>query len=1410
MQRFFTLYIYLFLTFLPLTSLSQSWNKVSTIPLPYGSNYWLDVYFLPSNPNYGWICGFRGQVIRTTDRGKTWSGSVVQNADQLESIHFSSLTVGYTSGMDGIFKTVNSGASWFEITPPGALQVWGNFFLDDNNGVTVGEGCNGMQKFWRTTNGGANWTLYTDSVPNTGMSDVMLYPGGLGFATSSGKIWITTDGGSTWQVHATSGPNIWQEEITNIGASFLVPFGGTSCSGNGNGGGMIFSTNDGTNWKSYTTGIPMFGAFLIDPNTGWVCGYNREVYFTSDAGQTWIKRNCGIDRGNLDDIWFITPAEGWVVGEGVYYLGPDRQDITKLNMVYGDVCIPGAKYDTLWVKNHSFNNAVMVSTSLFGTNYEDFSVIFPPGSIALPACDSQMIIVRFNPKLAGDGKNAKLGVNVLSGSNFTVDLLGNAKEMTGVPEDTLVEMNPAFCGMKTVDSLKWVSASPDNNIISIQKTDGNYEIVSESPPPINIYTSGIYTNFSAMPSDTGWFTSRFKFTLSPCSKDTFITVRAYGISPIITADDRLNFNLNCKLTGLDTIPIFNTGNSELIISEYKFNGANSAFSYIGWTSGRIFPLTIKPLEGDSLIIKFTPPISGNHSAVMSLTNNDSTTARGRKNPYYLSFSGIVTSTDIIPKDTVFELGDICLGDSIVFNMPLKNRGDLTATLQNPVINNKNYKISIQGKTFPLQMKSNDSVMSKITFTPDSARQYHDTILITSLPCNEVLRIVVNANCIDSYITINPDSISGVIQTGLPLRKTVTVHAFGNIPMSISEIRLVPSQTDWSITVSPSLPYNINGGDSIEFKIDFTSTKDTLLVTNLVCTLESQCPMQEGIPVELLSHSIWLLTSADFVGFGYKRCIEEIVYDTLTITNGGSIDDTLTRLEIQPSNSPFSILNIPSIPHIISAGTSEDYIVAYNASGEGIFLGNLVVDSKNLKGLTINLPVSGEFRKVNSSPSVTSFDFDDVEPCQDTIVKTFYFKNTGTLSDSLIIGRKNNINGFDIFPQNSFVVTPGDSVLISVFLYPPAFNNTGNYIEQFKLTSSVCGNIYTVDVRVNIISPKLTIEPRSLEFDNIWIGDSMTKTINIKNETSYNRTIDSIAIVPASTQFTFKAQFPVTFVPDAELNIPVTFNSRQEGIEQKRFRVIEESYCIDTSYVDLSASVPKEIYYTTVKIGNYRVYQMDSLMIETELLDAVPRVKPDGLNFSIAFDKRLFYPLNVFVKSGNSKQQVNFTYLGDTIVVSLNKQYSEMLLQDTGKIFFIQGLILTSYPDSTGLVISKFNPVTSKIVNVTTIDGSIKVLGVCPAIGKLVLEFANNLNMALGEIVINSDRLKIEVLIPDEQNLNSEIWDLMGNRVRSEQIKISNTTRDFSLDLSGLSDGAYILTFNSDKFYSARYKFIIYR
>lgn len=317
--------IYLILLFV-ITNLSaySQWQSID-LPFGYENDYWLEIYFLPNNPDYGWVCGFGGNVLRTTDGGNTWKGTNINNADQLENIFFVNERVGFTISvgdqMDGsrIFKSTDGGVSWRDISPSNNLDLWGCYFLDENYGVMLGGNCVGFQGFIRTTDGGNSWAMTRYSVDNTRLADLILYPDNTGYAVSSGKLWFTNNKGKDWKVIANTGPEDWHEELCKFKNSFLVP-ADLTCNGSQNGGSVRFSIDGGKNWRIKELPQAMYGAFLISENEGWVCGLNQEIYQTKDAGLTWTLRNCGIESANLDDFYFFNDSTGFVVGNGIYKL----------------------------------------------------------------------------------------------------------------------------------------------------------------------------------------------------------------------------------------------------------------------------------------------------------------------------------------------------------------------------------------------------------------------------------------------------------------------------------------------------------------------------------------------------------------------------------------------------------------------------------------------------------------------------------------------------------------------------------------------------------------------------------------------------------------------------------------------------------------------------------------------------------------------------------------------------------------------------------------------------------------------------------------------------------------------------------------------------------------------------------
>lgn len=338
------LYIIVFL--IPILAQSQwlnKWEKVN-IKGRYSQMSYLDVFFLPSDRNLGWICGESSQVSFTKDGGDNWETVNVDsnNSLHLESIHFTSPNIGYTSGLNNddakagvIYKSIDSGRTWVDISPRIGkyYSIWGCYFYDDMNGVAAANSGSCYKNiFFKTTNGGQSWTFKEYIVRGgTKVSDVHIDgTTGYGQAISSGYVWETKDYGSNWDIDFTTGPIDWAEELSYKDSSFIIPIS-QSCEGDYFGyGGMLFTTDKGNsfNRKYLSNKLNMFGSFLVNKTTGWVCGYEKSVYFTCDAGYVWENLNCGIE-GDLDDIFFIDDTTGWVVGDNVYR----TRNVTEVNKV---------------------------------------------------------------------------------------------------------------------------------------------------------------------------------------------------------------------------------------------------------------------------------------------------------------------------------------------------------------------------------------------------------------------------------------------------------------------------------------------------------------------------------------------------------------------------------------------------------------------------------------------------------------------------------------------------------------------------------------------------------------------------------------------------------------------------------------------------------------------------------------------------------------------------------------------------------------------------------------------------------------------------------------------------------------------------------------------------------------------
>jgi photosystem II stability/assembly factor-like uncharacterized protein len=113
----------------------------------------------------------------------------------------------WVSGQGGVFRTVDGGRSWRDVTPPGARER--DFrdveVLDATDGGTAALAmvAGTLAEVWRTTDGGSTWTCVLADPRTAAFFDAMAFDGPFGALFADpldgvGQLWTTRDSGASW------------------------------------------------------------------------------------------------------------------------------------------------------------------------------------------------------------------------------------------------------------------------------------------------------------------------------------------------------------------------------------------------------------------------------------------------------------------------------------------------------------------------------------------------------------------------------------------------------------------------------------------------------------------------------------------------------------------------------------------------------------------------------------------------------------------------------------------------------------------------------------------------------------------------------------------------------------------------------------------------------------------------------------------------------------------------------------------------------------------------------------------------------------------------------------------------------------------------------------------------------------
>jgi photosystem II stability/assembly factor-like uncharacterized protein len=193
-------------------------------------------------------------------------------------------SVGNVSGgagvLTGVYVTLDGGENWDKMNFPfsNSVRMNGIFFISPDIGWVYG--ANG--KIYKTTDGGANWTVQTSGTNRTLSKGIFL---------NENEGWIV--GG-------------WSD-----GTQFLV----------------LHTSNGGTTWQNQSFGTTSYACNTVsftDPMNGWIGGTDNMlhpfIYTTLDGGTNWTQQTIPVSAQGtqISSMEFINNQKGWATVTSLY------------------------------------------------------------------------------------------------------------------------------------------------------------------------------------------------------------------------------------------------------------------------------------------------------------------------------------------------------------------------------------------------------------------------------------------------------------------------------------------------------------------------------------------------------------------------------------------------------------------------------------------------------------------------------------------------------------------------------------------------------------------------------------------------------------------------------------------------------------------------------------------------------------------------------------------------------------------------------------------------------------------------------------------------------------------------------------------------------------------------------------
>ena len=599
-----------------------------------------------------------------------------------------------------------------------------------------------------------------------------------------------------------------------------------------------------------------------------------------------------------------------------------------------------------------------------------------------------------------------------------------------------------------------------------------------------------------------------------------VTIDGGGIEPDIDLDPTLlDFGaVEVGVTVSMDAEIWSMGSADLELG---------ALSMVGGTE---FQIVVDPslqvvVPGDVTVVtvSYTPTDMGGDSATIEIPSNDPD-----ENPVYLDLIGQhdpIQDIDVTPPSIWFsgiDVGNMGTDTVTVANV---GTGDLWVDL--PVLSGSS-EFAMAAGAFPSSIPPGGSLTISVIYTPVDLTTDTGEITITSDDPDEptvVVPLTGDPTPVPDIEVIPTTLQFGTVQVGQSVALTASIGNVGIADLELGTLG-INGTSEYTITSDPSGAVLAPGATTT---VEVTYAPVDAGADNALLEIPSNDPDENPVNVSLNGAEdpvpdidVDPLT----VDFGTVD-IGQGLQETVTVSNVGGASLDVSNVSLSGS-ADFS-WSSANLPGTVPAGGSRTIIVSYTPSDEVADTGTLTIDSDDPDEPSVSVALLGAhtpYPDIDVDP--LTVDFGDVAV---GLVETDWVTITNVGDADLEITAANYAGDAAFWVSSDptgTVLSPGASVDMEISFEP---DDELTYTGVVGVASNDPDEpIVAVDIIGGGVAPDIDLQPSSLNFGNVPIGNSWSLDAEIWNVGGADLSLGSLTLVGS-------AEFTIDVDPSFQVLVP---------------------------------------------------------------------------------------------------------------------------------------------------------------------------------------------------------------------------------------------------------------------------------